>query len=556
MGSQVSNAFLLSDFMVPAPADAAVPPLELEPQASVESLARVHEELSRLLEAVPRTLQRLRRGAAPAEGDAAAVQQLAVRQLRQAAGALRIAGFEQTARLPQAAAALLEPPATRGELAAENLVEAVEQGCAALQAYLRRWRLGSPLSPLALFPAWSRLCTLAGAERVHPADLWPVPWRWLALPADERLPPLQPAGPARTAAEQLTLALMRDARSPAAARLSDLFAALARGAADGRMATLWGLAAAVYEGQAKGLLVPDVHLKRVSARLLAQIRRGPLGTVDEATQRLAHDLLFFCAQAGTQVQASSAPRLAAVRHAWELQRHPAVDIDHVLPAAPDAALLAHTLRQVATAQALWDGAAAGTPHPGLSNVFAQLAQAIRQLLPKEELAAQALGTALEQAAAVGTPWTALALEVAQALLALQMLLQESDTEPPGAQLQRLATRVAQVLAADPLDVSLEHLPVEPWLLALSQRGAERQALAALGQSLRTAINEAGLQIDALAQTADENTLRALRQRLHRLEGVLAQLGRTALAQGMRQLREALPAQARVLEPAAAAGLAQ
>ncbi|WP_157263542.1 response regulator [Azohydromonas aeria] len=547
-----------SDVHAAAPdeAGAAPPaplPVELEP-GDADALARVHEEVARVLEAVPRALHRLRRAGTPAEGDCAGVLQLSVRQLQQCAGALRMAGFTQSAMLPQALAELLQLAAAQPGLPGAAVAEGAEQASAALLGYLRRWRAGQPLSPLVLFPAWNTLRTLSGAERIHPADLWPVPWRWLALPGDERLPPLQPDAAVRGAAEQLTLALMRDARSPAAHKLGNLFAALARGAADGRMATLWALAAAVVEGQSRALLVADVHLKRIAPRLLAQVRRGPQGTADAAAQRLAHDLLFYCAQAGEAAQSGATPRLAAARGAWGLQRHPAVDIEHALPPVPNPALLAQAQRQLATAQALWEATASGTPRPGLEELVTQLAQTLRLLLPQEAPAVEALAQALQRAAALSAPAAEPALEVAQALLALQLLLQEHEIEAPGAQLQRLARRIGQAL--DGQRAPDEAAPVEPWLSALAQRGAERQAMQALGQALRSTINEAGLQLDALAQAPDDATLHALGQRLQRLQGVLSVLSRPALAASVGSLRAGLPARADEMDAAQVAALAQ
>lgn len=544
----------------PQPSPAAAPGVspELEPRADTDALARVQDETERVLDAVPRALQRLRRGAAPAEADPATVLQLSVRQMQQVAGALRIAGFEQAARLPAAVAELLAKAAAQAGPPGVAVVEGVEHACAALRAYLRRWRAGRPLSALALYPAWNTLQTLSGAERIHPAELWPVPWQWHALPPDERMPPLQPDGATRGAAEQLTLALMRDARSVAASRLSDLFAALARGAADGRMATLWGMASAMYEGQAKGLLAPEVHLKRVSSRLLAQLRRGPLGTADAVAQRLAHDLLYFCAQAGVQAQDGATPRLAGVRRTWGLERHPAVDVEHALPAGADASLLAQTLRQLAAVQALWDAAAAGTPRPGQREALSQMAQSLRQLLPRQAQAVEELTQTLQHVMAEpGVATSAVpALEVAQSLLALQLLLQEHETETAAEPLQRLSTRIAQALSGAPAETAHPEVPVDDWLLELAQRGAERQALTALGQSLRTALNEAGLQLDALAQGPDDATLRALGQRLQRLQGVLTVLSQPELAASLQALREALPADAAALDGAQAARLAR
>ena len=42
-------------------------------------------------------------------------------------------------------------------------------------------------------------------------------------------------------------------------------------------------------------------------------------------ERLAQDLLFFCAQAGSPGDGRKAPRLAAVRQAWDLGRRAPVD---------------------------------------------------------------------------------------------------------------------------------------------------------------------------------------------------------------------------------------
>ena len=41
---------------------------------------------------------------------------------------------------------------------------------------------GKPVSPLALFPQYRAVQELAGADRVHPADLWPHDWQWRELP--------------------------------------------------------------------------------------------------------------------------------------------------------------------------------------------------------------------------------------------------------------------------------------------------------------------------------------------------------------------------------------
>ena len=109
--------------------------------------------------------------------------------------------------------------------------------------------------------------------------------------------------------ESLVLGLMRHPDRQSLMHMSDLCAGLAAGtsATEGRhngarLATLWQLAAAFFEAQGSGLLASDVYTKRIASRLLAQLRSTVKGD-DELSDRLAQDLLFFCAHA----RAPSAP---------------------------------------------------------------------------------------------------------------------------------------------------------------------------------------------------------------------------------------------------------
>ena len=72
---------------------------------------------------------------------------------------------------------------------------------------------------------------------------------------------------------------MRASDGQAQRRLSELCAGLGA-ASSGHLAGLWQLSAAFYEAQADGLLQPDVYAKRVSSRLLAQLRLSIAGHTD------------------------------------------------------------------------------------------------------------------------------------------------------------------------------------------------------------------------------------------------------------------------------------
>lgn len=105
--------------------------------------------------------------------------------------------------------------------------------------------------------------------------------------------------------EAVVLRLMRRGDAAAWRRLSDLCAELAAGAG-ARSVALWRLAAAFAEAEAARLLPQgDVHTKRMAARLLAQLRLASRGE-DEPSERLAQDLLFYCAHARRSTQPTRA----------------------------------------------------------------------------------------------------------------------------------------------------------------------------------------------------------------------------------------------------------
>jgi chemosensory pili system protein ChpA (sensor histidine kinase/response regulator) len=129
-----------------------------------------------------------------------------------------------------------------------------------------------------------------------------------------------PEAAVRVALEQQLLIMMRGNSVEAASRMSDICASLGAGAPDLAAATLWKLAAAFFESQAHGLLKGDVFSKRVASRLLAQFRTFERGET-EVSERLAQDLLFFCAQSDSPGAGRSTPRLMSVRQAYGLAQH-------------------------------------------------------------------------------------------------------------------------------------------------------------------------------------------------------------------------------------------
>ena len=287
----------------------------------LSTLAWVHEELRRSLESAHKSLRRYLKDAAAASGsDVDSVDPSVLRsaraQLHQGVGALEMIGLPGPARVLRASESAVQRFIAKPRLLNVAAVDAIESASFGVLDYLSRKLAGKGLPTLALFPQYRALQELAGADRVHPADLWRDAWMWHDVAAETSVAPRSADLAARNAMETQVLAIMRGNHRGAMAGLSDLCAGLAA-SSSGQLAGLWQLAAAFYEAQATGLLQPDVYAKRVSSRLLAQLRWSIAGQ-HEVSQRLAQDVLFFCAHARAPSDAHPAPRLQAVREAYEV----------------------------------------------------------------------------------------------------------------------------------------------------------------------------------------------------------------------------------------------
>ncbi|MDP1532235.1 MAG: hybrid sensor histidine kinase/response regulator, partial [Rubrivivax sp.] len=393
-------------------AESATAPVDLS------ALAWVHAELRRSLEAAHKALRRhLREAEAMGGSDVDAVDPAVLRvarvQLHQGAGALELVGLTAPAQLLRAAEAAVQRMMAKPGLVDAAAIDTLEHASFALLDYLSRMLAGKPVSSVALFPQYRDTQKLAGAERVHPADLWAAPWQWRDLPADARAAPRSADDGARSAMESLVLALMRQPDRATLMRMSELCADLGAGAQD-RLATLWQLAAAFFEAQAGGLLASDVYTKRIASRLLAQLRGTVRGQTD-LSERLAQDMLFFCAHGRAPPSAEAAPRLNAVCRAWQLDDSAGADYEAASLGRFDPAWVVQAKKRFAVAKDSWSAAAGGDLHRlgALPEQFALVGDSVQRLFPSGQVLAAALSAAAAQTAASGAaPPPALAMEVA------------------------------------------------------------------------------------------------------------------------------------------------
>jgi chemosensory pili system protein ChpA (sensor histidine kinase/response regulator) len=145
------------------------------------------------------------------------------------------------------------------------------------------------------------------------------------------------------------------------------------------------------------LFTSDVYSKRLASRLLTQLRIVSRGQND-VSERLAQDILFFCAQAVPETGSAVLPRLRAVRLTWHLDEHAAADYNTSTLGRFDPAMLAQARKRVVAAKDSWSAVAGGEMHrlTGLNEQFSLVSDSLKRLFPGGEVLASELQQALLQ----------------------------------------------------------------------------------------------------------------------------------------------------------------
>ncbi|MET0519225.1 MAG: Hpt domain-containing protein, partial [Burkholderiaceae bacterium] len=510
-------------------------------------LAWVQEELRRSLEAVHKALRRtLRDGDARLSalsalgGEVTPSQPLqqAAAQLHQVAGVLALVGLPAGAALLRAAEVAVERLALNPTSVDLAGVETIERADFALLSLMARMLAGNKSSTLALFPAYRELQAFNGVERIHPADLWQYDWQWRDLPADASAVAV-PAESVRASFEAALLKVMRTPTAANARALSDLCAALAAGLNPPNSRILWQLAAAVFEAQAEGLLDADAYVKRLGSRLLSQLRvlgQGDAGLAGNG-ERLAQDLLFFCAQSSPAPAGLPLPRLRAVWSRYNLGEDSRGDYEDESLGKIDPSWVSQARRRVLQAKESWSSAAEGETHrlAGLDEQFAALAESLERLFPSGEVLGQTL-----QRAVVATvrsakpPPPPLAMEVATSMLYVEAALDDAAFDQPeqAERVKRLAQRIEAVAHGEPPE------PLEDWMEELYRRVSDRQTLGSVVHELRASLSEIERQADEYFRTPSQRQLLIpVPGQLQAMRGVLTVLGLDQAALACLRMRD-------------------
>ncbi len=513
-----------------------------EPADDLSALAWVHDELRRTLEAAHKSMRRCLKeaeslGASDVDTVDPAVLRSARSQIHQGVGALELVGLPEAALVLRSSEALVQKFVAKPHKLTAAIVEDIEKSSFALLDYLARRLAGKPVAALSMFPQYRAVQEAAGAERIHPADLWNIDWQWRELPSDTSVPPRALDAATRSAMEGHLLGIMRTPHPTlAAARMSEGCAGLGAAARDPQAATLWKLASAVFEAQGQGLLGFDVFSKRVASRLLAQYRVLERGE-NEVSERLAQDLLFFCAQSASPGDGRRAPRLAAVRQVYGLAHHVPVDYNVSPLGRFDPAMVVQARKRVAAAKESWSAVAGGELHrlTGLNEQFSLVGDSLKRLFPLGEAFAAELQMAASQTLASGSaPPAPLAMEVATSLLYVEAALEDADFDNPAQaeRVRRLADRLGSVREGKAPD------PLEPWMEELYRRVSDRQTMGSVVQELRASLSEAEKLIDQFfRKPEDREVLIPVPNQLAAMRGVLSVLGMDQATAALLRMRD-------------------
>jgi chemosensory pili system protein ChpA (sensor histidine kinase/response regulator) len=505
-------------------------------------LAWVLDELRKSLDGSAKALKRFVREAEAAKSsdlatlDASQLR-MAGQQLHQAVGALEMVGLAGPALLLRAMEAAVQRFVQQPVQCSQDAASTLESASFALTDYLEAVLADKPISAVSLFPQYRDVQALVRADRIHPADLWPLQWRWLepelALTTEPRNYDVQ----ARTAFDQSVLQMMKGQAPLAADTLKGLSLAFSARQAERQPRIFWKIAAAYFEALAHDLLPSDMYVRRASSRVLLQyasLSKGDLGV----SERLAQDLLFFCSQA---ISASPVdqPVLTAVRAVYGLARFKSVDYTAVQFGRFDPALLAQARKRIASAKETWSSISAGdaTKFQTVADQFGRVSDSLVKLHPSSEPLAQSLTRAIEMTVRSGqAPAIELAMEVATSVLYLEAAFEDLDPNDPQ------LTQRTQHLAArlDRVKNGAKAQPLESWMEDLYRRVSDKQTMGSVVGELRLSLGELEKSLDIFFRNPqDKAVLINVPGQLARMRGVLSVLGLDQASQAVSLMRSSV-----------------
>ena len=505
-------------------------------------LAWVLDELRKSLDGSAKALKRFVREAEAARGsDLAAVDasqlRIARQQLHQAVGALEMVGLTGPALVLRSMEAAVQKFVQQPEQCNQEAAAKIERASFALSEYLEAVLANKPISPVSLFPQYREVQELVKADRIHPADLWPYVWRWHEPQLAGVAKPKLYDDSARTIFDQSILQLMKGAAPKAANVLRELSLGLSANQKDTHPRIFWKIAAAFFEALEHGGIAVDIYIRRASSRILMQysaLSKGDAGVSD----RLAQDLLFFCAQA-VSIVSDKTPVLKAVHSAFGLTGFSPIDYNAIQFGRFDPALLAQARKRIGSAKETWSSLSAGDTNKFKTIVdqFSLVSDSLVKLHPPSEALAQSLTNAIEATARLNkVPAVELAMEVATSVLYLEAAFEDLDPNDP--QLVIRTKHLAERLEAVKNGGAAQ--PLESWMEDLYRRVSDKQTMGSVVGELRISLGEVEKALDLFFRNPkDKLVLRDVPGQLAQMRGVMSVLGLDQASQAVLRMRDSV-----------------
>ena len=295
------------------------------------------------------------------------------------------------------------------------------------------------------------------------------------------------------------------------------------------------MAGAFFEALGLALVPADVYVKRAASRVLLQYATLARGD-NTVSERLAQDLLFFCAQAVPGMR-DEARTLRAVRAAWGIADERAVDYTTEQFGRFDPVVLAQARKRIESAKEMWSALSAGDVARlrQVADTFGQLAESLQKLHPPSMPMAQALTNAVDASLRSGKPPpTELAMEVATSVLYLEAAFEDLDPRD-----RQLTARTVQLAGRiERARESGQSEPLEPWMEELYRRVSDRQTMGTVVDELRSHLSELEKSLDQFFRRPTEmGLLRTVPTQLMQMRGVFSVLGLDQAADTVQRMRD-------------------
>lgn len=509
------------------------------PNTDLGPLAWVFEELRKSLDAANKAIRRfVRENEQSRHGDLEAVDPAALRmarqQLHQAVGALEVVGLGAPAQVLRGMESAVQRFVQKPETCDEQAAARVERASFALIEYLEAVLNHKAVQPVALFHQYREVLELAGAERVHPADLWDFDHRAIDVPAPPNAKALEVNPAVRSLFDRLTLLVVKTQSAAACQQLAKLCGGLSAAMDEPRQRTFWRVAAAFFESAGSQGLPFDLYVKRAASRLLMQF--GQLASrTGQVSETLLHDLLFFCAQ--SQVPAGVATQhLEAVREAYGLHRYRPADYHQATLGRYDPAVLAQARKRIQAAKEAWSLFSGGDNSRArqVGDQFGLIGESLLKLHAPSAPLASALVKATDRAVnESGGVRPELAMEVATTTLYLEAAFEDFDPSEPelAVRTQELAQRLTSVIEGQPAR------PLDDWMEQLYRRISDRQTMGSVVDELKVSLGEVEKSLDQFFRQPQEKAgLHVAVTQLAQMRGVLSVLGLDHAVQAVTRMR--------------------